>query len=642
MFFRFIATIAGLLSLAGASEPAAADPAPLEYFAQRDAMRDVQLAPDGERLLKLAIPEADGATTLEVYETDDLAATPLRQSVEPWEISRANWVNNDVIVMDLRRRSGDGSRASTTRVALFDVAGNTFDIVELSGARAENILPRDPDRIIVSSRPESVEAGLALLPVEFSPRVYHQVELRSTNIAHPVEGLPGNGTVSFDADGSPWLARHFDSDHREYVWSRPVDDGWLEFFRKHEDSHETFNVHGPDPENPGYYIVGSQNGHDKIGIWIFDARNGKFGELIYRRNDVDVTGIRYDSNHWMNQGRIAGIEYFRDRYHYEYFDEVEAAAYAQIDGLIRNSYRTSIASRSADGDTMIVWNEAPSDPGSLYIVRNALLKRIGSRQPLLEGKQLAPVEYITYETRDNRELAAFLTRPSGEPPYPLVVMPHAGPFEQQTVIYDAWAQMLADNGFLVLQPQFRGSLGYGVEYRHAALVGGGQGGFAMQNDKDDGAIFLVRQGLADSERIAMFGWDYGGYAALVAASRAPQIYQCVAAAAAVPDTATQVAYYREHSRGHERRQHLGFWLDAINPADEVEQVNVPVLLIHRSDDRRVAAAESYRYVRALESAEKPYTFVELDGAGHGVDTLSVENTVKMFAALIDFLAEDCF
>jgi dipeptidyl aminopeptidase/acylaminoacyl peptidase len=220
-------------------------------------------------------------------------------------------------------------------------------------------------------------------------------------------------------------------------------------------------------------------------------------------------------------------------------------------------------------------------------------------------------------------------------------MPHDGPFVQEFVNYDEWAQMLANNGYMVLQPQYRGSLGYGAGFHRVAIEGGGQGGYKMQDDKDDGALYLVEQGLADKDRMAMFGWSYGGYAALIAASRTPQIYQCVMAAAAINDTERQADYYRHLLRGHRRNQHLSMWDDSISPIDEVEKVNVPVLLIHGSADQRVPAEQARKYQRLLEKYGKDHRYIELDGAGHLSSVLSFEQRLEFYTAIIDYLRDEC-
>jgi dipeptidyl aminopeptidase/acylaminoacyl peptidase len=290
---------------------------------------------------------------------------------------------------------------------------------------------------------------------------------------------------------------------------------------------------------------------------------------------------------------------------------------------------------------MTIYNSGPRDPGSYYLLHEGQLQSIGSRQPLLESENLADVEYISYDARDGKPIPAFLTVPHGEPPFPLVVLPHGGPFVQETVVYDEWAQMLANNGYMVLQPQYRGSRGYGKQFYMDAFMSGGQGGYEMQDDKDDGAMDLVRRGLVDPERIAMFGWSYGGYAALVAASRDKQIYQCVIAGAAVSDPIMQVNYYRYQLRGTGREEQLRMWDDSISPLDEAAKVNVPLLLIHGSVDQRVPLDHATKYRKLLDKYNKDYKYLELDGADHFSSTLFYRHQIVLYETMIDYLKNDC-
>ncbi|MGB5512650.1 MAG: prolyl oligopeptidase family serine peptidase, partial [Woeseiaceae bacterium] len=320
---------------------------------------------------------------------------------------------------------------------------------------------------------------------------------------------------------------------------------------------------------------------------------------------------------------------------------IEGATYAQLEKLIPNAYYVTIGTRSRDGKSLVAVNTGPKDPGSYYLLHNGEFKFVGSRQPLLDSEQLADVRYITYEARDGREIPAYVTVPNGEGPFPLVVMPHGGPQVSEVVVYDEWAQMLANNGYMVLQPQYRMSLGYGMEHFTSAFVNGSEAGRKMQDDKDDGALHLVEEGLVDPDRIAMFGWSYGGYAALIAASRTPQIYQCVIAGAAVSNQRRQGNEYGNASKGRDKIWQDTYRNGSVEPTEEVEKVNVPILLVHGSVDQRVRPRQAKMYLKELEKNGKPYKMLWLDGADHFSNTLFYEHQIELYESMIDFLANDC-
>jgi len=229
----------------------------------------------------------------------------------------------------------------------------------------------------------------------------------------------------------------------------------------------------------------------------------------------------------------------------------------------------------------------------------------------------------------------------GKKPFPLVVFPHGGPHVREVILYDEWAQLLANRGYMVLQPQYRMSLNYGMDHFLDAFIDGSQAGRKMQDDKVDGALFLVEKGFADPDRMAMFGWSYGGYAALVAASRTPQIYQCVIAGAAVSNMHRQANDFLNRDDGIGEIWREVYLYGAVQPTEEVSKVNVPVLLIHGSVDHRVLLRQAKMYLKELKKYNKPHKYVELEGAGHFSNTLFYHHQLELYTEITEFLANDC-
>lgn len=639
-----------ILALTGLVQalPAKAEPYPLEYWALRNVISNVQVSPDGKYLSAMKIEARDADPVLVIYDASDFSKDPFTLNAAPMEITNYGWVSDQDIVVAFRQKvrdqiEGFNQGVYENMLALLDVEKEEIEKFREVNPRVENLLPENPDKIIISFNPaggRDVEA----MDRAFRPRTYYEYDLKKERKGKLLlTGKISMGQVEFTAAGDPWLARGYDANDEEFVWyyREPGGKGWDEIHRQHEDSFETFNVAGFDPEKENTLLVRAHNGRDKIALWEFDIKSKDFRELIYSRDDVDVGNVRFHSNGWTHPDTIVGVGYSTDKAHYEYFDAVEGATYAQLQQVIPNAHNVFISSRSRDNKTLTVGNYGPHDPGSFYLIKDGALKAIGSTQPLLKSEDLADVRYIHWNARDGEEIHGYITVPKGEPPYPLVVMPHGGPFVQETVSYDEWGQMLANNGYMVLQPQYRGSRKYGLDYYKTAFIESGQGGYRMQDDKDDGALYLVEQGLADKDRIAMFGWSYGGYAALIAASRTPQIHQCVIAGAAVSDNLMQVGYYSNLMDGASKVEQLNFWTDSINPIDEVEKVNVPMLLIHGSVDQRVPPAHVRKYLRKMDKYNKPYKYVELDGADHFSNTLFYEHQIKLYESMIDYLKNDC-
>ena len=626
-----------------------AEPYPLEYFALREVVNNVTISPDGKRMAMLKIESRDGDPSLYVYDTSDLDGDPLVVGADPMEIVAYSWASDDHIVMTMRQRTRkmvkrqEGS-VFDYKVAILDIENEKFDDFDAAFPRVENVLPGVPDKIIISEQP-GMEREAAVREA-FRPRAYYEMDLKKGTKKLLIRGRIDMGRMAFDANGNPTFAQGFDVKSREYVvyYRKAGEKGWDDVYRIHEDNFDLWFEQplALDDSVPGNILMRAFNGDDKLGLWSFNPATKDFDELLYRRSDVDVSGVRMHSNRWTYPERVAGVTYAKDNIHVEYFDEIEGATYRQLEELIPNSHYVTITSRSRDGNTLVARNLGPRDPGTYYLLHDGDFKSVGSRQPLIESDDLADMKFMEYTARDGRKMSMYVTIPEGEAPYPTVVMPHGGPFVRETVIYDEWSQMLANNGYMVVQPQYRGSHGYGKDHFMSAFIEGSEGGRAMQDDKDDAVLHLVEEGLADRERLAMYGWSYGGYAALAAASSDPQIYQCTIAGAAVSDMRMAANdFMRRTPDGTGRIMRDQFWYTAVQPVDEAEKVNVPVLVIHGSVDSRVLPKQAKVYLDALEEAGKYHKYVELDGADHFYVTLWYEHQIELYESIIDFLQNDC-
>ena len=629
------------------TEIAAAEPYPIEYWALRDVISNVRVSPDGKHLALMKIQNADSNPVIEVYLASNLDKKPFRLNASPMEITSFNWVSNQDIIVSLRQKvrnkiDGFNQGVYEYNLARLDIRKEEVKQFREVNPQLENLVPSKPDHVIISLNPaggKSVEK----IDEAFRPRAYYLLDTEKDSQKLLVQGKLAMGQIEFDGEGDPWLARGYDRSNDEFIWyyRSKGGKGWKEIYRQDEDSFEQFTVQGKDPEKPDTILVLANNGKDKAGLWEFNVESGLFGDLVYARNDVDVAGVRFHSNAWTHPDTIVGVAYNTDKTHFEYFDSMEGATFAQLDGVIPNAYYVRITSRSRDGATLTVYNAGPHDPGTYYLIKDGVLTTIGSKHPLLKAEDLADVKYINWKARDGKKIHGYMTVPKGKPPFPLVVIPHGGPFVAETIGYDEWGQLLANNGFLVLQPQYRGSRKYGQEYYQSAFINGGQGGYKMQDDKDDGALHLVKEGMADPNRLAMFGWSYGGYAALVAAARTPQIYQCVVAGAAVSDPLMQVGYYSDRMEGASKIEQLSMWEDSVSPIEVVDKVNVPLLLIHGSVDQRVPPAHVRKYLSKLKKYNKPHKYVELDGADHFSNTLYYDHQILFYQSLVGYLKNDC-
>jgi len=244
----------------------------------------------------------------------------------------------------------------------------------------------------------------------------------------------------------------------------------------------------------------------------------------------------------------------------------------------------------------------------------------------LQESDLGVMKPCPYKSRDGLDIHSYLTLPPGkaEKNLPMVVLPHGGPDDRDFLHFDWMAQFLATRGYAVLQPNFRGSTGYGVGFRDAGF---GEWGRKMQDDITDGVRKVISDGIADPKRICIVGASYGGYAALAGATFTPELYACAVSYAGIADVSQILGQAAQESGKHSTSLH--FWesrlgnrfsdvnlQQAASPAFHAEQVRAPVLLLHSNLDLTVPYTQSLREQAALQAAGKKVQYVAIRGDDH--------------------------
>ncbi|MEM7780121.1 MAG: prolyl oligopeptidase family serine peptidase [Pseudomonadota bacterium] len=642
------------LSVAAPSETQATPAVPIDVWALRDVVNTVDLSPDGKHLLVHINPSREGEYLLQIYKVDDMS-TPYRTlNADPMEIFTARWVSDNVIVgraweqkRTRVRRQEDDTRNYATY--FYNLEANKFSQVS-DNLVVVNTLPNEPDRVLVAA-PEA-NASLGVDPFQaFRPRSFYKLNLRTGSKSLVIRGTSKYGRIQFDNDGNPRYAEGIDGNKVKTYYRKPGDGSWTQFGPEYDQNDHT-NLYrflsrfqgfwGFDHENTNIgYLIETRNGADKASLWEFNFETGQYGRELFKSEESDVMGIGLHSIPGNN--KLAWAMYPGAKREMHFFDEDEAALYAALESQIPYAHQVRISSRSYDGRTMVVTNSGPKDPGSFWLVKDGQLAKLGSRNPLLNQDALADVKYIRYPSRDGKlMIPGYVTIPKGEGPFPLIVQHNGGPHVNAVQGYSEFGQMFASAGYMVLYPQNRISTGWGKQHFDA---GYGEHGLAMQDDKDDGVKYLIEQGLVDPDRVAFWGWSYGGYAALVALSREEQLYQCAIAINAVADPAKsfRLGAGRAGSGAAkafidwaERRGSIG-----INPIAEVDKVNIPLLMVHGSVDRRVLYYHFEDYQKAFEAAGKTGEFVTLVGADHFGATQMFNHQQQLYTKMFDYLANDC-
>jgi dipeptidyl aminopeptidase/acylaminoacyl peptidase len=279
-------------------------------------------------------------------------------------------------------------------------------------------------------------------------------------------------------------------------------------------------------------------------------------------------------------------------------------------------------------DKLIVEVDSPQRPIEYYFLDRTThaASKIGSAYPDLQSFDLGATQPYPYKARDGLEIPAYLTLPPGKTAknLPLVMLPHGGPDARDEIRFDWLAQFFANRGYAVLQPNYRGSSGYGETFTKA---GAHQWGLKMQDDLTDGVRKLVADGIADPKRVCIVGASYGGYAALAGAALTPDVYACAVSFAGVSDLQKMLGF--ERARGGKDSQSDSFWtsrigstyedteqLRATSPAQHANQIKCPLLLMHGEGDTTVPIDQSEVMADAMKRAGKQVEFIRFAGEDH--------------------------
>jgi dipeptidyl aminopeptidase/acylaminoacyl peptidase len=389
---------------------------------------------------------------------------------------------------------------------------------------------------------------------------------------------------------------------------------------------------GYSADDKRFYYVSDEAG-STTAVYALDLVSGA-KTLLYRdaREDIGDPIVARDFK------TPIGVRVGKGLSHDVYFDpdSAEAKLRREIAGLFPGE-ELYIDSYSADGSRGIAMVYSDKQPRRCYLVdlKANEIRQLFNSQPWIDPAQMSPMQTVQIKARDGLVLDAFLTVPaaSAGKNLPLVVMPHGGPFD----ISDDWgynpeAQFLAYHGYAVIQVNFRGSGGYGRDFLRAGFR---QWGEKIQDDIVDATQWMINQGIADRERICIYGASFGGYSALEAPLRQPGLYKCAAGYAGVYDLNLWLAAKGGGKFLHQTLGEYGSHLADFSPARHAPELGIPVFLVHGKDDKTVPFDQYENMAKALEKAGHPAELMAVEKEGHGFYKL--ENKVALYDKLLAFI-----
>lgn len=629
--FRRLMFFAGLALASQAHAQPARNAA--ELFGVRESVREIDISPDGRRVVYLA-PGPGRTTAVVVTElgSDSEPRIVTQSDGNPERLRYCSFVTNDRLVCEVGGMgTRDGLLVPFSRLVSVNIdGGNMRQLGQRESFYDARI--RQFDGEIIDWLPG--EDGVVLMSREYIP----EAGRTGSHIARTTNGLavdridvrnsrasrveaPHRSAIGYVTDGRGNVRIMVMQSVRDSTGQASAETGYLyrtagsREWRSLGRSDQMI-VLAVDPVLDSAYILRKVDG--RYALYRVKLDGSMVAQQVFAHDRVDVSGVVRASH----GSRVIGVTYVDDRRHVVYFDEEYADLARSLGRSIPNLPLIGFGSASADGNKILVHASSDADAGRWYVYdRQARsLSEIMLVRPELENVRLATVRSVTYPAADGVSIPGYLTLPPGREArdLPAVVLPHGGPTSRDEWGFDWLAQYLAHQGYAVLQPNYRGSAGYGDQWLQ-------QNGFRSWRtsigDIAAGARWLASQGIADPNRMAILGWSYGGYAALQAGVTDPSLFRAIVAIAPVTDLQQAKDDFRDYIDARNNAEFIGSGphIAEGSPLRHVEAIRAPVLLVHGTRDLNVPVIHSRRMNDALRSAGRSSDLLVFDGLEHDLD-----------------------
>ncbi len=648
LFMLMVTAHADVVSTAAPAKPVA-----IELYAALPNVRFATLSPNGKMLALIA--PVNGRNSLVIW---DLAEQGKRKLISTGEFEPQwlVWKSDHRLLASLRFYSLRDAQHATADTRLISIDENGANpVVLVKPEQFAVYIPQIQDKI-VSLLPQDENHILIELPAY--ERVHTMVNATSSlvqlggnvnEIKYPevVRVDITNGqlqTVSrqhghvvswqADASGNVRLGLSIKDNTRYYEVKNLNDNSWSVIQPITINSGRVFEPVAFDESNPNYLYALSNHEGGNIGLYELDTQTDTFVKTLAVSKVGNIQPITQNAH-------LLGY-YLPNQRNPILVDKLYEKDANIINRALVDS-RNYIKDKSADGKRILFELEKGNEPDSYWILdktaQKNLIYSIAETYPDLAPEQIAASQQLSYKSRDGLTIPAILTLPLSYQkgvPLPFVVLPHGGPSSHDVLGFDYLVQFLANRGYGVLQPQFRGSTGYGAAFEAAGLQ---QWGLAMQDDVTDGTRWLIEQKLADPARIAIAGISYGGYSALMGAIKEPNLYSCAAAIAPVTDLVQHIDSMHNFLFSDLNQPRIGMDKDVLiktSPAHNAAQIRIPILLVHGRKDYTVPVEQTELMATALTKSAKSFNVIYLPDGDHYLS--HAHDRLETLSALEKFLA----
>ncbi len=619
---RWVIILAMFFSLGGLEIGEAAPQVPLRDFFRNPELASLELSPDGTQLAFLAPVER----RLNLF-VQKLGEAQPRQvtSVTDRDIGGYFWKGGNTLIY----LKDDGGDENYHIYAVDLTNGKTSDLTPFPGVRAgvmDDLEDQDDEMLI-----EMNQRRADVFDV-------YRLNLKTGEMVMVAEN-PGNyvGYLT-DHEGKVRVAMAKEAEENRNVL----------LYRENEsqDFRPIITTGFKDQVSPYFFSADNKNlyatsniGRDKKALVLLNPADGKELQVLFTHPDVDVSGAG-----WSRERKVlTSVSYTTDKGRRHFFDEKIKSIYATLEKRLPG-YEVALTSIDKKEEKFVVRTYSDKSRGAYYLFdwKKGELVKWRELSPWLNEKDMASVRPISYKSRDGLTIHGYLTLPQGKEAknLPVIVNPHGGPWVRDTWGFNSEVQLLANRGFAVLQMNYRGSTGYGRAFWEAGFK---QWGRKMQDDITDGVEWLVKQGIADPKRIAIYGGSYGGYAVLAGLTFTPELYACGVDYVGVSNIFTLMKtippYWKPlmsefyEKVGHpEKDEEL---LRAVSPVFHADKIKAPLFVAQGARDPRVNKAESDQIVAALASRGIKVEYMVKDNEGHGFH--NEENRFEFYEAMEKFL-----
>ncbi|WP_448546737.1 alpha/beta hydrolase family protein [Thalassotalea fusca] len=614
---------------------AAQKPLPVEAFGKLPSSSQVKLSPNGKKFAYIKNIEGYSLIGVVTIATGDNKFI-VKTDNQKYKINWYQWANNEMLLVSAAYPQLQyGLKFSESRLLKVSVDGKsvpttiyrpkTDENVPQFQDRIVDILPDDPDHILVQ-----LDVNVANMPDVYkvnlnSVRKKSLHFKRKSYINNWMTDQQHRIRLGFGRDDTSIFYRLYDLATEEWrtIWRYEIFDApdiTPLGFGLNENELYIRAIH-----NKRYAIfkVDVSTKDLKRTLVYADEKYDIEGSLIYSRKTGDVIGVYHGE---AEQSKI-------------YFSEEHQAFQTALNKAIPDAYN-NVVSYSENERKYILFSSDDKNPGAYLLGdRDAgSLELVAYQYPLLVDQQQSGRQKVTYKARDGLEIEGYVTMPYGglKKNNPVVIMPHGGPMVRNYGGFDWFSEFLASRGYLIMEPNFRGSSGYGFEFEMAAIQ---EWGGAMQDDLQDAALWVQETFDAGKNNTCIFGASYGGYAALMAASIQQSTFKCAASFAGVSDLEDVVRRSRRFTNYDVVKKQFGTDDDTLerqSPINYAKQINIPILLIHGEDDRVVDVRHSRNMFDELKDYDKKVDYIELPQGNHHLEI--EKNRLAVLTSLEKFLS----